>query len=83
MRREFSSMTCADDMVAAGEHAEADNQIDMAEIVRLNHENAWLRRLLMWCRPRLHRDGYQAMLGRYLAEGPTDAPVDEPRVVLS
>ncbi len=44
----------------------------------IERENAWLRRLLQWCRPRLKQPFYAGQLDRALAAGPTDAPTDEP-----
>lgn len=44
-------------------------------------EIAWLRRLLVWCRARLKKDGYQELLDRYLAAGPTEP--DDTKVVQS
>lgn len=65
----------ADEFHKAGWYAEEDNARAAAR------EIAWLRRLLVWCRARLKRDGYQELLDRYLAEGPTDP--DDTKVVRS
>ncbi len=44
-----------------------------AENARLVAENAWLRRLIQWCKVRLKPDRqYSETLDRYLAEGVTE-----------
>lgn len=63
--------------------ARALDEFAQAAVEREREENAWLRRLLRWCHPRLKHGSYQVWLAKYLELGPSLAPEDEPPVVRS
>lgn len=66
---------------AMAEHIAAFAQ---AAVERQREENAWLRRLLRWCRPRLKHRSYQVWLDKYLEAGVSVVPqYDDPPLVHS